>query len=123
MPILGKHGGSTSWSFDQSLGVEFGAYWQAPGRAGGLGPTFARRDTTTVFRPPKNFWLSLPKADMSDLSHSNQAPPLASRGDLHAKGNNCKHRPTAMKKNSRSYHQAAGNRAYGGAVQNIGEAS
>jgi hypothetical protein len=34
----------------------------------------------------------VPKADMSDLSHSNQAPPLASRGDLHAKGNNCKHR-------------------------------
>src|SRR6516225_4242927 len=40
----------------------------------------------------------VPKADMSDLSHGDQAPPLASRGDLHAKGNNCKHRPTAVKK-------------------------
>src|SRR6516225_2201390 len=65
----------------------------------------------------------VPKADMSDLSHGDQAPPLASRGDLHAKGNNCKHRPTAMKKNSRSYHQAAGDRANGSALQNIGEAS
>jgi len=63
------------------------------------------------------------KADMSDLSHGDQAPSLASRGDLHAKGNNCKHRPTAMKKNSRSYHQAAGNRPNGGAPQDIGEAS
>jgi hypothetical protein len=41
------------------------------------------------------------------LSHGDQAPPPASRGDLHAKGNNRKHRPTAMKKNSRGYHQAA----------------
>ena len=65
----------------------------------------------------------MPKADMSDLSHGDQAPPLASRGDLHAKGNNCKHRPTAMKKNSRGYHQAAGDRANGGALQNIGKAS
>ena len=53
MPILGKHGGSTVWSFDQSLGVEFGAYWQAPGRAGGLGPTFARRDTNRLPAPKK----------------------------------------------------------------------
>ena len=121
MPILGKHGGSTAWSFDQSLGVEFGAYCKRPAAPGGLGPTFARRDNRLP--APKNFWLSLPKADMSDLSHSNQAPPLASRGDLHAKGNNCKHRPTAMKKNSRSYHQAAGDRANGSALQNIGEAS
>jgi hypothetical protein len=65
----------------------------------------------------------VPKADMGGLSHSDQASPLASRGDLHAKGNNCKHRPTAMKKNSRSYHQAAGNRANGGALQNISEGS
>ena len=63
------------------------------------------------------------EADIGDLSHGDQAPPLASRGDLHAKGNNCKHRPTAMKKNSRSYHQAAGDRANGSALQNIGEAS
>src|SRR5262249_13363104 len=64
-----------------------------------------------------------PEADMSDLSHGDQAPSLTSRGDLHAKGNNCKHRPTALTKNSRSYHQAAGNRANGGALQDIGEAS
>ena len=65
----------------------------------------------------------VPIADMCDLSHGDQAPPLASRGDLHAKGNNCKHRPTAVKKNSRSYHQAAGDRANGSALQNIGEAT
>src|SRR5215471_4001052 len=65
----------------------------------------------------------VPEADMSDLSHGDQASSLASRGDLHAKGNNCKHHPTAMKKNSRSYHQAAWNRANGGALQDIGEAS
>jgi hypothetical protein len=64
-----------------------------------------------------------PEADMGGLTHGDQAPTLASRGDLHAKGNNCKHRPTAMKKNSRSYHQAAGDRANGGALQNVGEGS
>ena len=65
----------------------------------------------------------VPGVDMGDLSHGDQAPPLASRSDLHAKGNNCKHRPTAMKKNSRSYHQAAGDWANGGALQNISEGS
>jgi len=57
------------------------------------------------------------------LSHGDQAPPPASRGDLHAKGNNRKHRPTAMEKNSRGYHQAARDRANGRSLQNIGEGS
>src|SRR5215469_16219866 len=40
------------------------------------------------------------------LSHGDQAPPLASRGDLDAKGDDSKHRPTPMEKNPCSNHQA-----------------
>ena len=48
-------------------------------------------------------------------------PPLPSRGNLAAKDSKCKHRPSAMKKNSRGYNHAARDRTNSGTLKKIGE--
>src|SRR5215470_1482517 len=54
-------------------------------------------------------------------SHGDQAPPLASRGDLDAKGDEGEQGPAAVEKHSRGDDQAARDRADGGPLPKIGE--
>ena len=53
--LWGKHRGSSEVAIRPILGARIWGSLAAPGRARGLGPTFAQRDTTTVFRPLKIF--------------------------------------------------------------------
>src|SRR5262249_49831963 len=89
--------------------------------------TFAAQKVMSALPPKADICSALahvcfgPKADRAVLSHGDQASPLASGGNLDAKGNKCKHSPTAMEENPRSYHPAAWDRANSGALQKIGK--
>jgi hypothetical protein len=56
------------------------------------------------------------------LSHRNQAPPLASRGNLDAIGDKRKHRPSAMEQHSRNNNnKATWDRTNGGTFPKVGK--
>src|ERR1700737_4137051 len=68
--------------------------------------------TTLACAPPVR---GLPSKvnELRRLSHRNQAPPLASRGNLDAIGDKREHRPSAMEQHSRN-NKAAWDRTNGG---------
>src|ERR1700730_3397925 len=54
------------------------------------------------------------------LSHRNQAPPLASRGNLDAISDKREHRPSAMEQHSRNNNKATWDRTNGGDFRKVG---
>jgi hypothetical protein len=55
------------------------------------------------------------------LSHRDQAPPLAPRGQLDAKGYKREHRPANVENHSRNNDKAARDRTNSGTFPNVGE--
>ncbi len=55
------------------------------------------------------------------LSHRDQAPPLASRGNLDAIGDKREHRPSAMEQHSRNNNKATWDRTNGGTFPKVGK--